>query len=305
MPSIRNSQNTSGRSRREDDAAAMVPHGQQSFRAPTSSRPSQMQVALPGRPSQMQVALPGHRYDEPARDGSSRSQAAIGYDSHGVPQLYTLDQQFAVPGNRYLEPPRFNTSVRPSQMQMAMPGERDVQAPAQTHAVLPSIRETPPRSSRPAESYRDPGTRHAPNPQQYQIEPPSRELVRRQTGQTRLVRPGEPHHFGARTDFARGEVICILCRCSNPESHGDAYTMLNSPRGRDIHGRPIDWQEAKKRMLDYHREDQITHAEEVAAIPHVYDEETARIALAGEERLRAGARQGHTIEVNTAGNNVG
>jgi hypothetical protein len=80
--------------------------------------------------------------------------------------------------------------------------------------------------------------------------------------------------------------------------------MLNSPRGLDIHGHPIDWQEAKRRMLDYHGKNQITHAEEIAAIPHVFDVETARKALWHEEVLAQSARAGLGIRVNVEGNNT-
>jgi hypothetical protein len=107
-----------------------------------------------------------------------------------------------------------------------------------------------------------------------------------------------------RADYERVEIISTLCRCHTPNSHGDAYTMLNSPRGRDIHGLPIDWQKAKKRMLDHCGKDQISHAEEIAAVPFTYDNQTTQTVLQGEEELKKGIREGHVISVNTVQNHV-
>jgi hypothetical protein len=98
--------------------------------------------------------------------------------------------------------------------------------------------------------------------------------------------------------------MCTLCRCSNPDSHGDAYTMLNSPRGYDINGKPINWQEAKTRMLDHHGQNQISHAEEMAAVPYVFDTETARLIFQDDEDIKKQIRDGCDIRVNTQGNNV-
>jgi hypothetical protein len=89
-----------------------------------------------------------------------------------------------------------------------------------------------------------------------------RQVARPRNVKTQIIRPSEPHHFGSRTDYVCGEVICTLCRCKDPDSHGDAYTMLDSHRGKDIR----DWQEAKGRMLDFHKKDQNSHAEEVEVI---------------------------------------
>ncbi|KAH3940304.1 hypothetical protein HBI56_131470 [Parastagonospora nodorum] len=121
---------------------------------------------------------------------------------------------------------------------------------------------------------------------------------------TLIICPGEPHHFGSRADYERGELHCTLCRCHNPDSHGDAYTMLNSPRGCDIHGQPIDWQEAKRRILDYYQRDQISHAEEIAVARFVFDAPTTQIVLQGEAELTQSIRQGLAININTVHNNV-
>jgi hypothetical protein len=245
----------------------------------------------------MHVALPGHQ------EASDFQQSCWGRPSQ---------VQVALPGHRYDEPPRSTSSGRPSQMQVALPGQRDSQArlnegsgrsstqrnefsmTSRVPTVLPSVHEgQPSRYNAPA--YHSRSTRPL---------EPTVQVDRPQAGRTIVIRPQEPHHFGNRVDHARGEYTCTLCRCNNPNSHSDAYTMLNSPRGLDINGRPIDWQEAKRRMLDYHGKDQISHAEEIVAVPYVFDAETARGILQQKELVQRGVRAGYNISINVAGNNV-
>jgi hypothetical protein len=200
--------------------------------------------------------------------------------------------QAALPSIREAKQSKYDQSSRCGQPSRA----------GRSQPALPSIHEAEPgiynqtfrptqstRSNRESKSNPIAATRYADRPQ---------------GGKTVVVRPGEPHHYGSRPDYERGEMLCTLCRCHNPDSHGDAYTMLNSPRGNDIKGRPIDWQEAKKRMLDHYGKDQISHAEELAAAPYVYDAEMARIVLNVEEDIKKSIREGYDILVNTHGNNV-
>lgn len=128
--------------------------------------------------------------------------------------------------------------------------------------------------------------------------------ARPQSGRTQIIRPGEPHHFGSAIDTYSGSVIVTLCRCSNPYSHGDAYTMLNSPRGYDMNGQPIDWQEGKRRMLDHYGRgtQQISHQQELDAIPYVFDSVTARDMFEMDREIREKIRMGGSIMVNTQGN---
>ncbi|KAF2832398.1 hypothetical protein CC86DRAFT_377571 [Ophiobolus disseminans] len=308
----------------------------QPSRPPGSGRPSQMQVALPyhryddppragssGRPSQMQVAIPSRRLKPESNN----------YNTQGRPS----HTQYALPSRAAPQ----SSSGRPSQLQVALPEQRDVgsrrSVPAQSQLgepqrtvrappALPSIREAeqsrygPPsvsnRSMQSNETYRGSTAQAAlpsirePIGNQFEYETtrigaqPQVIVSRPHAGVTHIVRPGEPHHFGNRTDSVRGEIICTLCICNNPDSHGDAYTMLNSPRGYGIDGRPINWQEAKKRMLEWHCRPQISHAQEVEATPYIFDAETARMALEHEERLMQDVRSGSNIAVNVAGNNM-
>lgn len=95
----------------------------------------------------------------------------------------------------------------------------------------------------------------------------TRQVARPQTGKSMVIRPGELHHFGCHTDYARGEIIRTLCCCNDPDSYDDAYTMLDSSRGKDRFGKPIDWQEARRRVLDFQKKDRTSHAEKIEAIP--------------------------------------
>jgi hypothetical protein len=281
---------------------------QATYMRETSSRPSQMQVARPsqrhhdparsnfaGRPSQMQVALS----NQSSRGSSMQSDA---YPSR-------TQQAGALPSIRESEPSRYGAPSQTSRrtQQVALPSQssrgsgmqsNDYPSRTQQAGALPSIRESEPsRYGAPSQTSRR--TQQVARPMQHTMY-----ANRPQGMRTQLVNPGEPHHFGIRPDYERGELISTLCRCQNPDSHGDAFTMLDSPRGRDINGNPIDWQEVKKRMLDYHGKDQISHAEEVEAIPHVYDYVTAQKCLQNEEQLKLTIQGGGSVSVNIQENNA-
>jgi hypothetical protein len=214
--------------------------------------------------------------------------------------------QVALPDQRRHEPARSTSSGRPSQMQVALPNQssrssstrfNDYPQSSRQAGALSSIREFEP-SQHGTSSQLSRSGGQVTSPMQHTLYSNWPQGMR-----TQLVNPGEPHQFGSRADYDRGEIVSMLCRCEDPDSHGDAYTMLNSPRGFDIYGNPIDWQEAKKRMLDHHGKNQISHAEEVAAIPYVYDAMTAQSALQNEKYLTRAIREGGTISVNITENN--
>jgi hypothetical protein len=333
--------NTPRREGGQGGSGAIVPYGQQSSQRSSqaeatqrSGRPSQIQVALPGqhrepqpttsgrsvtgRPSQMQVALPGHNYDEVSRSvysgrpsqmqvalpgrrdaqTTSRTESSRGSTVRASESLQTSRPQAALPSIREAESSRYGGSSQRNPATRVAETRRETLPPV----ALPSIRETEPsrytqtsRTTQSNRSYREP----EPNPVVA-----TRYAERPQGGKTCIVRPGEPHHFDSRPDYQRGEMLCTLCRCRDPDSHGDAYTMLNSPRGFDINGRPIDWQEVKKRMLDHYGRDQISHAEELAAVSYVFDAATAREVLDTEEEIKESIRGGAEISVNIQGNRV-
>jgi hypothetical protein len=299
-----------------------------------SGRPPQMQLALPGqrheaqptasvrsmseRPSQMQVALPGQQHDDPPRSVYSgrpfQMQVALPDQSDLQPTRRTEPHhgntvrsndhrpssrpQAALPSTREAEPSRYGQPSERSQTSRVPGLTRD----PYPQGSLPSIHESEPsrynptfrptqstRSKREPESNPVAATRYADRPEGVK---------------TCIIRPGEPHHCDSWPDYERGQMTCTLCRCSTPNRHGDAYTMLNSPRGYDINGEPINWQEAKKRMLDHHGRNQISHAEEMTAVPYVFDAETARLIFQDDDEIKRSIRNGCDIRVNTQGNNV-
>jgi hypothetical protein len=292
--------------------------------------PAQSRYSAPA--SQMQVAPPGGVKSEPSRSDesaqsrysapSSQMQVALPDHARRI-QVQVIVREIRIvhhdlPTERSDFPSRFEPSIqedrtirypepsytsRYEQTLLSIPDAEPSRRPTRD-PTMPTIREPEPSKR----------TTHAPKMSTIRDSEPSRsirfehentrEVALPQGQPTRLVRPGEPHHFGSRTDHQRGEVMCTTCRCSDPDSHSDAYTMLNSPRGYDINNKPIDWQEAKNRMLDFYGKCQISHQEEMEAIPHVFSAETAAIALRHEEELRKAARKGQDIHVNVNGNNV-
>jgi hypothetical protein len=287
-----------------------VPYGQQSLQRPSqamasqqsaSGHPSQRQVALPGsRPSQRQAALRGHRNPQRSQYQSMPTQKTLQANST---ERYSRPETTLL-GNYEREASRYTPSSRESISARAL-------------LTLPSVHEAEPSQySQPSQldhptysvdSYHDARQRDALSTireSELTKTAPTMYTDRPLGAHTRIIRPGEPHQFGSRTNYEQCEVESTLCRCKDPYSHGDAYTMLNSPRGYDIYGKPIDWQEVKRRMLDHYGKDQISHAEEVAAFPHIYDTVTAFVALQQEENLKRGIRAGYAVGVNIAENNT-
>ncbi|KAH7093651.1 hypothetical protein FB567DRAFT_588074 [Paraphoma chrysanthemicola] len=266
----------------------------------TTGRGSQMQAPLAthrvepqfasssGRPSQMQIEIYGQNDTEPPR--SSRAPTSR-YDTGrssvrpqgGLSRINEDDSSYGGGTSRYVP----TNSVAPS---------------SRYDQAAPSIFVSPPSQSN-RSTYTGSTSRRSVRDVPQSSAPMATHIVApRTSGKSIIVYPGEPHHFGSSTDRSTGEILCTLCRCRTPGLHKDAYTMLSSPRGNDINGQPIDWQEAKRRMLDHYRRDQITHAEEVAAIPHVFDGPTAEHMLETERDLVEGCRRGYDIVVNVEQN---
>jgi hypothetical protein len=291
-----------------------------STQASSSARPSQMQVAAPGqnhdassrpvntvRASQMQVAAAG----QSAVRGSSENLDDYTPRSRLSPAMSNVRN---IQPNSQATPPQ-QTSWSTNSTRGTLHSQVRQPTPYYQSQLtsLPEQQSTSYRGAQITSSQQQPTSFRKPNQftRMPTIQEPRAVLItatryaeRQQGVQTRIIRPGEPHHFDSRADYERGELHCTLCRCHNPDSHGDAYTMLNSPRGCDINGQPIDWQEANKRMLDYYQRDQISHAEEIAVAQFVFDVPTTQFVLQGEAELTRSIRQGLAINVNMVHNNV-
>jgi hypothetical protein len=69
-------------------------------------------------------------------------------------------------------------------------------------------------------------------------------------GRSTIVRPGQPHWFGTRVDFQNGRFINTLCRCQDPNSHGDAC-IAEIDEWRDSAGHPTTVEQTLNRILDH------------------------------------------------------
>lgn len=74
------------------------------------------------------------------------------------------------------------------------------------------------------------------------------------SGTTIVVQPGEPHNFGTTPDRRTPTIVNPLCRCQNPESHGNAWAFTGNYSWMvDTHGRRMSWKELANRVLDHCR----------------------------------------------------
>jgi hypothetical protein len=286
---------------------ARLGHDYDSLPRPSrSGHASQFQVDVQGRqgiqPHQHQSS---HNRDEKFDEYTPRSRLPQVDATIRNTQLSSRQQPFQP--TRSIRPTESNHGLHPGQFQSTFSREPQA-AKYQVQAVYytePQL--TAYRNLQSAPSYYS-------DPRQIAIMPTIRASNRvqfvatryaeRPQGRTQIIHPGEPHHFGSRADYELGEIQCTLCRCNNPDSHGDAYTMLNSPRGCDTNGQPIDWQEAKRRMLNHYGRDQISHAEEIAAASYVFDAQTTQLVLETDQELKMRVEQGRGISVNTSQNNI-
>ncbi|KAF2027338.1 hypothetical protein EK21DRAFT_22446, partial [Setomelanomma holmii] len=76
--------------------------------------------------------------------------------------------------------------------------------------------------------------------------------------------PGEPHYYDTRLDRRRALVVNPLCRCSNPDSHNNAWAWageLAAHFAQDLPGHWISWQDLSNRVLDHYRQTSISREE--------------------------------------------
>jgi hypothetical protein len=86
----------------------------------------------------------------------------------------------------------------------------------------------------------------------------------------KTIRPGDPHYFRTRLDRRASRLIMPLCRCTNPQGHGDAWTFINMEKMRDIRGDRISWKQLMNRVLDYYVDKTtVSREEELAAFPYI------------------------------------
>lgn len=117
-----------------------------------------------------------------------------------------------------------------------------------------------------------------------------------QMRQSTLVRPHQPHIYGTRINRALGRIESTLCRCPDPNSHGDAFT-LDSPYGTSLAGQPLTYQQGWTALLDYYGKDAISDLEVRAAEKYVLDQATVERAERQYRLYEEGVRLGASLEL--------
>lgn len=103
---------------------------------------------------------------------------------------------------------------------------------------------------------------------------------------------GQPHYTGARAVRSAGRIECIICRCLNPDGHGDAFTFDSEEYADDKNGNPISWNTAMNRILNLYRMNSITRQEAIAKYHEIMSPESAgdyaRIERESDEKIQRG-----------------
>jgi hypothetical protein len=68
-----------------------------------------------------------------------------------------------------------------------------------------------------------------------------------------MVRPGESHYYGTRLDCRAAFVIHPLCRCNNPNIHGNAWVIEgDTSSAMDNREIRISWKELSNRVWGHY-----------------------------------------------------
>jgi hypothetical protein len=115
-----------------------------------------------------------------------------------------------------------------------------------------------------------------------------------QGGQTTIVRPGQPHYFNTRIDYDRCEAFRTMCRCQNPDSHGNAWTTTII-KGYDKNNNLLSSQDLAHQILDRVGTPTVSHEVARAMWPHIMCAEDAEDMEAHERYIERAIRRGKPI----------
>ena len=115
-----------------------------------------------------------------------------------------------------------------------------------------------------------------------------------QGGQTTIVRPGQPHYFNTRTDYNSCRIFSTMCRCQNPNSHGNAWT-LDMPIGHDKGNILISWQTLAHRVLDCVGTPTVSHEVARTTWQHILCPRDAWLREEHEQEIERHISQGKPI----------
>ncbi|KAF2027345.1 hypothetical protein EK21DRAFT_28330, partial [Setomelanomma holmii] len=73
--------------------------------------------------------------------------------------------------------------------------------------------------------------------------------------------PGRPHIFGSRANRETGRVEHTICRCHDPDSHGDAWVFNDPEYARDKQGRMMSWDVAMNSIPNLYGKNAVSRQE--------------------------------------------
>jgi hypothetical protein len=112
------------------------------------------------------------------------------------------------------------------------------------------------------------------------------------------TRPGQPHFTGMRANRSAGRLEHTVCRCHNPDSHGDAWTFIDDDWADDPNGNHISWSTGMNRILDLYGKSTMTRDEELAKYPEIMTEECVRYHFTLEHGWDDAVRRGIHLEIS-------
>jgi hypothetical protein len=112
------------------------------------------------------------------------------------------------------------------------------------------------------------------------------------------TRPGQPHFTGVRANRSAGRLEHTVCRCLNPDSHGDAWTFNNDHWAKDRNGNIISWNTGMNRILDSYGKTAITRDEELVKYPEFMTEEYMRFYYRENSHWDDAVRRGECLEIS-------
>jgi hypothetical protein len=118
------------------------------------------------------------------------------------------------------------------------------------------------------------------------------------------TRRGQPHlynchiHHGTRADQQDTYIESTLCRCQDPDSHGDAFVAEDDDWADDKNGNAISWMTAMSRILDSAGKTSLSRPEQLAMYHAVMAPEAAHDMLQGEKEIDDRIRNGEPLVIS-------
>jgi hypothetical protein len=118
------------------------------------------------------------------------------------------------------------------------------------------------------------------------------------------TRRGLPHlynchvHRGTRADRQDTYIESTLCRCQDPDSHGDAFIAEDDDWADDKNGNALSWMTAMSRILDSAGKTSLSRPEQLAMYHAIMAPETADDMLQGEKEIDDRIRNGEPLVIS-------